>query len=76
MTERAFWGCVFNDSCNLFQGSVSDDDLQNVMKIANEIIGSELPVYRATVPLNLAKRIPEVVFMSDEVCVQIELEKI
>jgi alanyl-tRNA synthetase len=55
---------------------VSDDDLQNVMKITNEIVESGLPVYRATLPLRIAKRIPGIVFMSDEVCPFISNSKV
>lgn len=55
---------------------MSDDDLQNVTNIANELITSGLPVYRATVPLHLAKSIPDIVFMSDEVCFMTGLEKL
>jgi len=46
---------------------VTDDDLLKVTKLANDIISAKLPVYRATIPLEVAKKIPGVVFMADEV---------
>ena len=46
---------------------MTEDDLNRVTKMANDVIEAKLPVYCTSLPLEQALKIPGVVFLPDEV---------
>jgi alanyl-tRNA synthetase len=56
---------TFDFTCH--KASVSNDDLYQVATMASQIITSNLPVYRVTLPLDRARAIPGIVLLQNEV---------